>query len=222
MDSNNLMALLKHSPPFSHLPGAELTRLAARCRLQRFAPGESIFAVGERADSLWLIKTGLVRVCTVDHRAPLTVAFQGPGELLDNVGMLRHYRHADEASAVVPVEAAVIPADAYDSLVERHPSAAVEVSRLLAARLLECRRMRAMLNCPGRQRLAGLLMWLRERLGDEIPFTRGMLAEFAGFSREATIRLLSPMEKAGWIATRRGRVQIKAPKRIAAAASKPS
>jgi hypothetical protein len=64
------------------------------------------------------------------------------------------------------------------------------------------------------KRLAWTILWLHGKVGRRIPMTRRMIAETAGVARETSIRMLSPLEKKGWLKTRRGVVELLKPERF--------
>jgi CRP-like cAMP-binding protein len=57
-------------------------------------------------------------------------------------------------------------------------------------------------------RVMSLLLWLSEKVGNPVPLTRQAFGSLAGTTTETAIRMLSPLERRGWILTRRGSFEL--------------
>ncbi len=123
---------LRAVPFFRGLPGAGLRALAASLAAEHHEAGDLIFREGDRADSLFLVESGLVEV----RRAGEALAVLGPGSFVGELGLLLgEPRSADLVSVADSTLLALHRADV-DRLLDEHPSIAVEISRELGRRLV--------------------------------------------------------------------------------------
>ncbi|MDA0225708.1 MAG: cyclic nucleotide-binding domain-containing protein, partial [Proteobacteria bacterium] len=85
----SLTALLGATPPFDQLPQPLLERLCALASTTRLRAGETLFAKGERGDTLYVVRDGRLNVGRVGEVEADTEAVEfGPGALVGEVQML--------------------------------------------------------------------------------------------------------------------------------------
>lgn len=208
-------AELSPLPLFRGVERASLARLAAACRAGSLAAGETLFSAGEKVRSVWLVREGLVRLARfspLGREIISDVARAG-----DPIGCLTGDPDGPAHSAAValtPASFVVIPVEVYHRLLLDSPAFCGNVIRVLWRDLQMAQTLRAVLTEPGRLRVSYLLLWLHERLGRDIRLTRKEMSDLAGLSMETAIRLLSPLEKRGWIRTRRGVIQVLEPEKL--------
>src|SRR5919109_4225599 len=112
----------------------ELDALRERGRAVSFDPGERLLLEGEPGDKVLLVLRGRVKVshATADGRETV-LDFRGPGELVGELAALDQAPRSSSVTAVDTVEALLVPAAAFRSLLER-PGMAEQVLRMLSAR----------------------------------------------------------------------------------------
>jgi len=117
---------------FAPLGVAALALLAERSELRRYAGGQRIFAQGDEADGVYVLRGGEVRVVLMAEDRPWEIATLGPGALLGEMSLLRKERrrhaaaHAGEQGALalfIPLAAIrelrrTLPADFAAGLLE--------------------------------------------------------------------------------------------------------
>ena len=96
-----------------------------------------------------------------------------------------------------------------------HPGAWERMLAIQQRRAEEALRMRVLLTEGAANRVLAIVSWLHGKIGDDMLLTRQMVADSAGVATETAIRTLAPLEKKGWIQTRRGRLRILRPQEIA-------
>ncbi len=57
-------------------------------------------------------------------------------------------------------------------------------------------------------RVAAKILSMQAKFGDEVPLTRRELGELASVTVETAIREIKSFERSGWVATRRGHLQV--------------
>ena len=74
---------------FTELTEADVASLAARLRRRRWARGEVIFLRDDPGDSLFIVKTGVIRiVLTSPEGKEMTLALRGPGDFFGELALL--------------------------------------------------------------------------------------------------------------------------------------
>jgi CRP/FNR family transcriptional regulator, cyclic AMP receptor protein len=177
-----------------------------------------LFHAGDDTGTVLVVRAGQAKVTVLDrdgHEAIL--GFRGPGELLGELSAVDVSRRSATVTALEPVTALGIPGDAFRELLERRPSVARTLLRVLAVRLREADRQRlefAAYDVPGRlaRRVVELAERFGEAAGDDVEITLALSqAELAGWtccSREAASKALATLRGLGWIDTRRRHIVV--------------
>ena len=210
METTNLAAFLSGTSIFSLLQPEAIQSLAKQCSVKSVAPGEIVFGLDEEVHYTWLVWNGLIRLSSsfIEDK-PVTVDLVRPGELFGPISAVDRDRYVCEASAILPSTVIGIPRGAYIRLVEQNSGMMKIVSDVLEGRLQQAQRFQVMCMGRSKDRLVRILLWLNEKLGNNIPITRRTIAEIACIARETSIRVLTPLEKKGWIQSQRGLVIIR-------------
>jgi len=197
--------------------------LRAAGRRVRYRRGQALFIEGDLADRVFVIERGWVLISSV---APggreIVLGLRGPGDVIGDLSALDGAPRSATALAAGAVEATVAPGSVLlDALGDA--SAAMELLRVLAARLRDADRKRlefAALDTLGR--VAWRLGELSERFGEdtadglelELPLSQEQLASWCGASREATVKALAALRTLGCISTGRRSVLIRDPEAL--------
>jgi CRP-like cAMP-binding protein len=216
---------------FSGLPSAALAEVLARGRVRRLAKDTTVFSQGDAADHCHALIEGRVRIAQSDEDgAQLVVRFIGPGEMFGTVALFTDRKYPAEAVAVVEsIEINWTEAALHD-LIRRHPQIAINIVRIVGARLQEVQeRLRELATQRVERRVAHVLLRLAAQAGQTagnrttiaFPLTRKDVAEMCGTTLHTVSRILTGWEKAGLIATRRQRVTIGNPAEIRRLADEP-
>lgn len=135
-----------------------------------------------RHDSLWLIKTGIVRTMTIlEDGTSVTLGLWGPGDV---VGRVLSKADPYQIECLTPVEADLLPAARWDEATEAmilHIQRSGELMEILHCRSAESSLLR-------------LFIWLA--------LTHQDMAELIASTRVTVTRLLSDLEKQGIIQRR--------------------
>ena len=189
----------------------------------RFRHGQALCTEGDLAERVFVIERGWVIITSV---APggreIVLAVCGPGDVVGDLSALDGAPRSGTALAAGDVEATVAPSSTLIRALS-DPVAAMELLRVLAARLRDADRKRlefAALNTLGR--VAWRLRELSERFGEdtaegievELPLSQEQLAGWCGASREATVKALAALRTLGCISTGRRSVLIHDPEAL--------
>lgn len=201
------LAVLRSFPLFKEASEERLQRLAAVSLWKTYTEGAPIWAAGDAATHLLLVRHGLVQVVRrLVSGEEATLALFGPREHVGLVVIMDGSRYPADAVAVSNVlDAILIPAAIFLESVEDDPrllrAAGVGVVRRAASL-----RAKIEILTAGEidRRLATLLLHLAERFGDEdtdgvsvvpLALTRRMLARLVGAREETVSRILSRWQR---------------------------
>jgi len=117
---------------FAHVPQPALQKMLALSELVELGPGETIVALGEDADSLFVIIEG-----HADVKVPgLEAILLGDGDVIGESCLLEEvHRRADVVSSTA-VQLLKVPKEVLDDLVEEHPAVGDVLLELLSRRLI--------------------------------------------------------------------------------------
>jgi NTE family protein/lysophospholipid hydrolase len=124
--------ILAATPLFGGLPADDLAALAACCRRRDVAAGQLVLREGGPGDALYVLVRGRLRV-DAGERALHEIR---PGGLFGEIAVVTRKPRTTSIYAVRDSELLVLPAAAFEELVERKPDVLREVSRVIVDRLL--------------------------------------------------------------------------------------
>jgi CRP/FNR family cyclic AMP-dependent transcriptional regulator len=117
---------LKSCDLFARLLGEQIAQLDARSRLRSYPSGAPIYLPSERADSVFLLAKGLVKVCHLtDDGKQSILAFIEPGELFGELAIFDSCQRDEYVEALEPTTAVIIPADELRNLMTQHNEFAI-------------------------------------------------------------------------------------------------
>jgi CRP-like cAMP-binding protein len=96
-------------------------------------PGETLFAKGDRAINVYVIKSGKMEI----FDGPVVYEMVGPGDLIGEMALIDEAPRSASIRAVTECEIIPIDAKRFVSMIERTPTFAIRVMRTLVRRLRE-------------------------------------------------------------------------------------
>ncbi|MBW2058717.1 MAG: cyclic nucleotide-binding domain-containing protein [Deltaproteobacteria bacterium] len=134
---DELFSFLKQCELFSSLPDRVLARILEKCTFETYGPGSVIFRVGDPADKVYVIRSGVVEICREDRdRAkPEIVAYLGEREILGEMSILTGSPRGSLARVPERAVLLTLTRDAFVGLLETVPLLAIRLATLLAERL---------------------------------------------------------------------------------------
>ena len=192
--------------PVSRSLGGQATGpLMAISSLQKKAPGETVFAEGDEADSVYEVVHGMLRLYKLlpDGRRLIT-GFLSAGHLL---GIAPEGICVYTAEALTEVTLCRYKRAAFERLIDEVPGFA---KRLLAMTSHELRAAQDRMLLLGRksatEKVASFLLLMADRHGNvgmnevDVPMTRSDIADFLGLTIETVSRTLTKLRQDGLIA----------------------
>jgi CRP/FNR family transcriptional regulator len=206
---------LKGFRVFSHLPRAQLKRLAARLDPQHIKAGAEIYPAGRIPTSVFLLRKGAMEIARLGARGrKVGLAVVGPGEAFGYLGLLEGRAWPHVATALEPCELWQLSAREFRRLCRHHPGFTLEVARTLSGKAIDfSARIESLLFKSIEARLAECMAALAERFGVrggagwrlDVPLTQQNLADLIGASRQHVSSALARMAADGLIRRPRGR-----------------
>lgn len=179
--------------------------------------GETLYAAGESAEHLFVLRSGRARVylVTEDGKKVVIETVQAPsllGEAVLSPGRMHEtYAEVAEDGDLMAVERASV-----EALLRQQPELAVSLLEAVARRLLTvAQRLEDRVVKAVPARLARALLQLIPGPGYEVyPIKQAEIAEIAGTSRETATRVLNQFEAEGLITLGRTRVRLLRPEAL--------
>ena len=207
------MHVLARAPYFVGLGEAELDVIDRRMRTMSVPAGGYLYHAGDRADALYVVAEGSVKVSQVTAGGTETVTdILVPGELFGAMGTLGEPYHLQSASALVGTCALRIGQEAFREVLATYPGVGLRVLDDVAARLARAHSDIGGTTDTVPQRVATALLRLADKLGEdrgaegvllEVPLSRADLAGLARSTPESVSRVMSRWKKHGVIASGR-------------------
>jgi CRP/FNR family transcriptional regulator, anaerobic regulatory protein len=178
--------------------------LMAISSLQKKAPGETLFAEGDDADSVYEVVRGMLRLYKLlpDGRRLIT-GFLSAGHL---IGLAPEGICVYTAEAITEVTVCRYTRTAFERLIDEVPGMA---KRLLAVASQELCAAQNQMLLLGRksatERVASFLLLMADRQGSEgvdavdVPMTRSDIADYLGLTIETVSRTLTKLKQDGLI-----------------------
>jgi len=127
-------------------PGAsdeDLAGVASGTRVNEFRTGQVIFAEGDAADTLHLIRSGSVAVSRNIGGREIVTSYVAAGNYVGEMGLMGRTRRIATVRANVATETISLDAGSFDSLLAKNPALRQKVQALVRERLAENARLAA-------------------------------------------------------------------------------
>jgi len=178
-------------PIFQVLPEEGLEELSAAMRHRHFARGEVVIATGQPVEYLVVIARGRLKVV---HSTPggreQVVRALGPGEFIGEMALFAPARQEGDLVASEESDCCMVPRQAVQAILQRHPAVALRLVEALAQRLSGAEQLIADLGLRDvGQRLAAELLRLAGHVAERPPAGSGAGAG----PRSEGVRVTVPM-----------------------------
>ncbi len=121
---------------FEGITQEELTYVSRNSVTRTYNPNEIIFSEGERAEGLWIVERGQVKIHKLNPEGNEHILhLRGPSKTFNDISALDGGNNPANATALSEVKVWLIPSDVILYLLEDNPRIALNVIRLLAKRV---------------------------------------------------------------------------------------
>jgi CRP-like cAMP-binding protein len=136
MDTADIIKYLQKLPLFEGLPEAIIVDMAEGVASRQLAKDELLFKRGGPGDSLFVIRTGWVKITTVDGDGDeLVLNHCGPGEVIGEMALIDEEPRSASVIALTPAAVLELKRDTFMSVLHKQPMLAVDVMRNLSSRI---------------------------------------------------------------------------------------
>jgi CRP/FNR family cyclic AMP-dependent transcriptional regulator len=158
----------------------------------------------------------------------LVLRFCGPGELVGELSVIDERPRLSSIDALEPVEALVLPASEFRSLIEAERTIAWKLLGMLSRRFRDADLKRLEFGASDTVgRVAARIVELADRYGEAdddgiritLPLSQDELGAWTGSSRAGVAAALRTLRELGWIETERRRITVRDRGALAARAS---
>lgn len=205
--------------PLDDLPPAVRDRVAAAGTVRRFPPRSYLFHEHDEPAAVYLVRSGILRVDrTTESGRQILLDLTTAGEFIGELAVIDDERRSATVCTVTEAEVLSIPRREFRRLLETEPALSYAILgrvvrrlRALTSQLVEATALTASARVAAR---LVRLVELAERTSDECPFelplpiTQEELGQWAGLSREGTVKGMAELRHAGMIDTGRRKVQV--------------
>lgn len=129
--------LIRRFPIFSKLAPAKQKLLCFSSDRLTYAAGQQLFQGGAHGDACYVIIEGTIEISIAlpNGKGSHVIAVSGSNEIIGEIAIFGDVPRTATATAKTKVEVLRISADLFRSVIRENPDAAIELIRILAARL---------------------------------------------------------------------------------------
>ena len=127
--------LIRQFPIFSKIQPAMQKLLCFSAERLTYDAGQVMFNAGDSADAAYVVIDGTVEISVPTPAGPIVINTMGKNELLGEIAIVGDVPRTATAKAVSKVETLKISKELFVKIIRENPDAAVELIRILAARL---------------------------------------------------------------------------------------
>jgi len=218
------LKILGQLPFFQELPATALAEINHIFRENGFESGETICLAGDRAEQLFVVADGRVKLLRHSLAGKdILLDLLSLGEFFGSLSMGKDDVYPDTAQAQTNVCILTIGREAFHQILKQYPPIAVSVIGIMASRLQAANeRVQQLSVLPVEGRIASILLMLSRKFGKphtvgrliQVPLSRDDLAAFTGTTSETASRVMSQFQKDGLIQSGRQWVAVKDQKRL--------
>jgi len=212
-------SLIAMSPAFANVGSEGLDEALAQARPLRLPKGTTAFGQGQKAESVFLLLDGRLRVTRLMRQGEqMLVRFVGPGEMLGDAPAINSEIYLGAATAVVDSVVLVWQIDAWAELMLRHPHLAINAMKSLGSRLQDSQiRILEMSTQQVENRVANAILRLARQAGRYVengvligfPISRQEIAELTGTTLHTVSRIFSAWIDKGMVEGGRQRILVR-------------
>ena len=216
-----LPRILQHSRVqiFSDLGPEEMSRVAAHARSLRKARGEFMYMPGDRADYVYILKQGRVKLSVLSESGKeVAIDIIQPGEIFGEFALVDESLRSNMAQALDDILVWVFSKHDFTHLLTSQPKLALSYIRLVGDRR---RRMEKKLSDITSKAVSARVCELLHELATSavevetvandylVPLTHHDVASLIGAARQTTTTVLNDLERRNIIELGRGWIRVK-------------
>jgi len=205
----DITSFLKGIGLFGEISQKGIALIAQESHENRFRKGDTIFSEGDSGETLYIIKSGMVKITkyTKDGKTK-TLAILREKDSFGEMAILTRDARSATVEALMDVVTISLSKENFIQLIKQEPSIPMQIIKTLSQRLARADRdIKNMALGDARSRVACVLMDLRDDL-QTMKLTHQDIADLAGLTRETTTRTLTQLESDSIIAVKNRQFRI--------------
>ena len=127
--------LIRQFPIFSKIQPAMQKLLCFSAERLTYDAGQVIFNAGDSADAAYVVIDGTVEISVPTPNGPIIINTMSKNEILGEIAIVGEVPRTATAKAVSKLETLKISKELFIKIIRENPDAAIELIRILAARL---------------------------------------------------------------------------------------
>lgn len=225
---NCLICPVRHLNAFQSFEPKVVELISDEKRSTLYSKGQVVFYEGNPSYGLYCINSGKVKLYkTTQGGKRLTLRIANPGDQLGYLSLLSDQPYSATAEVLEDAVICFIDRRTIYPHLSKKKDASWAILRMLAKELILAQdRATDIAHRPVRERMAGLLLLLKEKYGQEdaegvrleISLSREDLADLIGTTTETAVRVLSDFRQEHLIKDKNRHILLLAPKKLAKAA----
>src|SRR5215218_2503838 len=209
---------------FSGLGPEEMSRIATHARSLRKARGEFIYIAGDRADNVYILKRGRMKLSVLaESGKEIAIDIIQPGEIFGEFALVDESLRSNMTQALDDVLMWVFSKHDFTTLLTSQPKLALNYIKLVGDRR---RRMEKKLSDITSKAVSARICQLLHELSTSsievetiasdylVPLTHHDVASLIGAARQTTTTVLNDLERRGIIELGRGWIRVKCLKEL--------
>jgi len=199
------LSILRQLPFFQGLTDQAIGEINPIFREQGYDAGAFIHFAGDRADRLYVVVAGKVKLIRHEPTGQEVVLdLLVPGDFFGSLPVLGEDTYPDTAQAHTTCCVLTITPHAFQDILQRYPQVSLALLEIVSSRLREAREVIHQLSAsPVESRLAATLLKLADKLGEkrgdevliQLPLSRQDLADMTGATAETASRVMSQFRR---------------------------
>ena len=191
---------------FQGVSESEAQKISRLCTEKRFPRGATIFSAGDHSDSVYILKSGLVKLISLSETGRETIVhILKPDEVFGEL-LLSEEERVFTAMAIEDALVTIVSRKQFSKLLSVVPTVALNFIRVLSKRLAKVEKgLAESSHTWSYHRLAKVLLQLSEKYGEEVPtgtlvklrLTHEDLANLIGTTRETVTTQLNRFSRMG-------------------------
>lgn len=195
----------------------EVRRMADVSREESYRGQENIFLEGQRADAGWWVLDGVVKIVrTTAQGRQVTLEILGPGDGFGLAQLMGFPAYPAQAVALKDSRVARVPADVLTAWGRRCPEFLTSILGQISQRIQRFHQLRILCPESAERKVAATLLWVTEKFGSRLFFSRREIADIAGVAPETAVRAVLAFQGVHWMSITRRSMVVNAPKALAA------
>jgi CRP-like cAMP-binding protein len=127
--------LIRQFPIFSKIQPAMQKLLCFSAERLTYDAGQVIFNAGDSADAAYVVIEGTVEISVPTPNGPIIINTMNKNEILGEIAIVGEVPRTATAKAISKLETLKISKELFIKIIRENPDAAIELIRILAARL---------------------------------------------------------------------------------------